>query len=115
MKARNFKNYKELLTSCDIGLSTVMLKKSLITKKCKFSRLKTKEDFVLWLSILKKNVLIAAFNKNLTTWRKLNQSLSSSITQKLKDGYTLYSKYVGFNFFKSLFYLFLLSINSLRK
>ena len=54
MRAKPYKSYKELLTSCDIGLSTVMLKKSLITKKCQFSELKTKEDFVLWLLILKR-------------------------------------------------------------
>ena len=53
MKAKNFKNYRQLLFSCDIGLSTVMLKK-LITKNCRFPKLKTKEDFVLWLLILKK-------------------------------------------------------------
>ena len=115
IKARDFKNYRELLTSCDIGLSTVMLKKNLITRKCKFSGLKTKEDFILWLSILKRNFIIVALNKNLTTWRKLNGSLSSSVLQKLKDGFTLYTKYAGFNFFKSLIYLFLLSVNSLRK
>lgn len=115
MRAKIYKNYKELLTSCDIGLSTVMLKKRLITKNCQFSKLKTKEDFVLWLLILKKNFMIGALNKNLTTWRKLNDSLSSSVVQKLRDGYMLYYKCMGFNFFKSLIYLFLLSINSLIK
>ena len=115
MKAKSYKNYKELITSCDIGLSTVMLKKSLISKNCKFSKLKTKEDFVLWLLILKKNIMIGALNRNLTIWRKLDGSLSSSTIQKLIDGYTLYNKYMGFNFLKSLVYLFLLSVNFLKK
>ena len=86
MKAKTFKNYKQLLFSCDIGLSTVMLKKKIITKTCKFPSLKTKEDFVLWLLILKKNITIRSLDRNLTKWRKLNDSLSSSIFQKLKDG-----------------------------
>ncbi len=115
MKAKIFKNYKQLLISCDIGLSTVMLKKSLITKNCKFPKLKTKEDFVLWLLILKKNIIIGALDKNLTIWRKLDNSLSSSILQKLKDGFSLYNKYMKFNFLKSFFYLLILSINFLRK
>ena len=115
MIANTFNDYKKLLFSCDIGLSTVMLKKDLISKKCRFPNLKTKEDFVLWLSILKKNVVIGALNKNLTSWRKLDVSLSSSVMQKLKDGYRLYYNYMKFNFIKSFFYLIILSINSLRK
>ena len=105
MKAKSFENYKQLLFSCDIGLSTVMLKKKIITKNCKFPNLKTKEDFALWLMILKKNIIIGSLNKNLTKWRKLDNSLSSSIFQKLKDGYTLYHNYMKYNFLKSLWYL----------
>ena len=42
-------------------------------------------------------------------------TLFSSVSQKLKDGYTLYNDYMKYNFLKSLWYLLLLSINSLRK
>ena len=115
MKAKVIDNYKNLLFSCDIGLSTVMLRKKLISKNCQFPNLKTKEDFVLWLMILKKNVKIGSLDKNLTTWRKLNNSLSSSVLQRLKDGFTLYNKYMKFNIFKSFIYLLILSINSLKK
>ncbi len=115
MKAKTFKDFKKLLLSCNIGLSTVILKKNLITKNCQFPNLKTKEDFVLWLLILKKNITIGALDKNLTTWRKLGNSLSSSIFQKIKDGYTLYREYMKFSILKSIFLLFILSLNSLRK
>ena len=115
MKAKVIDNCKNLLFSCDIGLSTVMLRKKLISKNCQFPNLKTKEDFVLWLMILKKNVKIGSLDKNLTTWRKLNNSLSSSVLQRLKDGFTLYNKYMKFNIFKSFIYLLILSINSLKK
>ena len=115
MIAKTFKNYPQLLPSCDIGLSTIILKKNIITKNCKFSKLKTKEDFVLWLLILKKNITIGGFDKNLTTWRKLDNSLSSSIIHKLKDGFKVYNQYMKFNFFKSIFYLLILSINFLKK
>ena len=115
IKARTFVDYKKLLFSCDIGLYTVMLKKKIISRNCQFPNLKTKEDFVLWLLILKKNIKIGSLNKNLTTWRKLDNSLSSSIFQKLKDGFTLYYQYMNFNFFKSFLYLLILSINSFKK
>ena len=63
----------------------------------------------------KKNVTIGALDKNLTTWRKLNNSLSSSLLQKLKDGFILYNKYMKFSFLKSFYYLAILSVNFLRK
>lgn len=115
MKARLFKNYNQLLFSCDIGLSTVMMKKKLISKNCQFSNSKTKEDFILWLLILKKNITIGALDKCLTSWRKLNDSLSSSIYQKLKDGFMLYNKHLKLNILKSFLCLVILSINSLKK
>ncbi len=115
MKAKNFINYKKLLLSCDIGLSTVMLKKKIISKKCQFPKIKTKEDFVLWLLIMKKNIKIFALDENLTTWRKLDNSLSSSIIQKLRDGFDVYKNYMKFNILKSFYYLLILSANSLIK
>ena len=115
MYAKTFKNYKQLLLSCDIGLSTVMMKKNLITKNCKFPNLKTKEDFTLWLLILKKKITIGSLNKCLTNWRKLNNSLSSSILQKLRDGFILYNVFMKYSISKSIWYLLMLSINSLKK
>ena len=114
-QARNFYNTKDLLKSCDIGLSTVVMSKEIISEDCKFPDMKTKEDFVLWLKILNKNIYIQSINVNLSYWRKLDNSLSSSILQKLFDGYKVYNKHMKFNFFKSVYYVFCLSINYLRK
>ena len=44
-------NYKELLKSCDIGLSTVIIKKDILKNNNFFCKLKTKEDFKLWLKL----------------------------------------------------------------
>ena len=78
------KKVDDLIDSPDIGLSTVILKKELIDSQTKFSNLKTKEDFVLWLKILQKNIFIGSLNETLTSWRKLDNSLSSSVLQKNK-------------------------------
>ena len=114
-KARSFKNYKELLPSCDIGLSTVVAKKKIFTKGIKFSKLKTKEDFVLWLKILKKNIDIRGINKNLAIWRATDNSLSSSSVQKIKDAFFVYFKYMNFNLIKSFYYIFILTFNFIKK
>jgi len=108
-------NYKQLLKSCDIGLSTIILDKKLIKNNTKFASIKTKEDYVLWLQITQNEKKIYALPNNLTKWRKLDNSLSSSKFQKIKDGYLVYRKYMKFNQVKSIFYLCLLSVNFLLK
>jgi teichuronic acid biosynthesis glycosyltransferase TuaG len=92
-----------------------MIKKNIFTNDLKFPNLKTKEDFVLWLKFLKKNYKIFSINTDLTSWRKLNNSLSSSTLQKLIDGFNVYNKFMKFNFIKSLYYLIVLCANYLRK
>ena len=107
-------NYQMLLKSCDIGLSTVMMLKNLLIKT-KFPNIKTKEDYVLWLKILKKDQYIHSINKFLTYWRDTHDSLSSNKIQKISDGYKVYRKYLKFNPIKSFFFLTLLSLNFLKK
>jgi len=114
-KARNINNIKDILKSCDIGLSTVMIKKSLIRHNIKFPNLKTKEDFIFWIRLLKNKVKFKSLNKNLTHWRVTKNSLSSSTYQKLIDGFRVYNIYLKFSIIKSCFYLFLLSFNYFLK
>jgi teichuronic acid biosynthesis glycosyltransferase TuaG len=113
--ARNFYEVEDLLYSCDIGLSTIILKKNIFSKNIKFPNTKTKEDFILWLKLLKKKIPIIGLNKKLTYWRKLDNSLSSSTVQKIYDGFKVYYIYMNYGFFKSIFNLFYLSINFLKK
>ena len=54
--------YKDLLKSCDIGLSTVMIKKTLLKNRY-FAKLKTKEDYILWLKLAKKKNVFYAIKK----------------------------------------------------
>ena len=103
------------MKSCDIGLSSVIAEKSLFNEEVLFVNLNTKEDFVLWLSILKKNIWIFGLDQDLLYWRKTKNSLSSSIIQKLIDGYRVYRVYMKLGIISSVYYLFLLSINYLKK
>ena len=114
-KARDFNKVKDLLKSCDIGLSTVILYKKILSDELQFPNLKSKEDFVLWLKILDRGINISSMDTPLTSWRKLDDALSSSKLQKLFDGYLVYRKYMNFNSIKSFIYLLLLSFNYLLK
>ena len=108
--------FKKLVDSCDIGLSTVVLKSSLLKKKnLNFPQLKTKEDYVLWLNLANEGVKMFGLNESLSSWRKSNISLSSSSLQKIFDGYKVYRYYLRFSILKSLYSLFILSMNFLIK
>ena len=115
-KAEKSLSFKKLLNSCDIGLSTVVIKKELFeNKKYRFGKTKTKEDYILWLLLAKNGIKISGIDENLTFWRKSKNSLSSSSIQKIIDGYKVYRHYLHYNWLKSLFFLILLSINYMLK
>jgi len=114
-KAKNYIRFGDLLKSCNIGLSTVVLKKKTFSKNLFFPNLKTKEDYVLWLNLSKSGIDILGIKKYLSKWNKVENSLSSNSIQKLIDGFRVYKNHLKFNFFKSIYYLVLLSINFLKK
>tara|TARA_B100000989_G_scaffold285589_1_gene253424 strand:- start:4934 stop:5677 length:744 start_codon:yes stop_codon:yes gene_type:complete len=115
-EAKRLLSFKDLVRSCDIGLSTVVLKKKLFDNpNYRFANLKTKEDYVLWLKLAKDGILLNGLNENLVSWRKNNKSLSSSVIQKIMDGYKVYNSYLKFNIFKSIIFLLILSINSMTR
>ena len=114
--AKNKITFQDLIESCDIGLSTVILKLSLLNKnKLFFPRIKTKEDYVLWLKVVKKIKIIRGIDTKLTYYRKTKGSLSSNKLVSLINGYKVYRNYMNYGVIKSFFYLFKLSINSLKK
>jgi len=106
--------YSDLLKSCDVGLSTVIIKRNLI-KKNLFPKIKTKEDYVVWLKLAKKQVKIIGLDNNLTKWRRLNNSLSSSIIQKIVDAYRVYRYYENQSIISTIFRIFILSIHAIKK
>ena len=115
-KTEKDSNFNKLINSCDIGLSTVMVNRTVFNnKEHRFAKIKTKEDYVLWLILAKHDVKILGINDILTSWRKTKGSLSSSTFQKLQDGYKVYRIYLKYSRLKSLFCLMRLSINYILK
>ena len=112
--AKKNTTYNELLKSCDIGLSTVILERSIL-KNFKFGNTKTKEDYILWLKLAKNNINIFGIKKLLSNWRKDKKSLSSNVFQKLKDAFIVYFRYEKFNFILSCLFTIRLSLNYLIK
>ncbi len=114
--AQKIISFKQLRNSCDIGLSTVIMKRDIFEdEKLRFGKTKTKEDFILWLLLAKKGIDINGLNEYLVLWRKNSGSLSSSNIQKLIDGYSVYRNYLQYSKIKSSFFLIILSLNSMLK
>ena len=96
-KARDLLSINEVLKSCDIGLSTVIIERKVIVKtNAKFPKLVTKEDFVFWLMLFKKEYKFYGYDKYLTNWTDAKNSLSSSVIQKFSDGFKVYYHYMNF-------------------
>lgn len=105
IKSPNIIKFRDLLFSCDIALSSVIINSKLL-KSEKFPNLKTKEDYLLWLKLSKKNIKMMGIDKNFVFWRKTHNSLSSSVMQKLKDAFLVYNKYLKINFLFSIILIF---------
>ena len=115
-KAPSYMDFQKLKNSCDIGLSTVMVKKNIFKNdEYKFANLRTKEDYVLWLKLARDKIIMKSMKQNLTSWRKSKNSLSSSAIQKIIDGYRVYRVHLKYGRLKSLYYLAILSINFILK
>lgn len=110
-KSLNFKNLKQ---SCDIGLSTVVMKREILKKDKLFANFSTKEDYYLWLKIANTGEIFHYINLPLSCWRKTPNSLSSSIIQKLIDSYKVYFHFEK-NFFISIYRIIILSFNYIIK
>ena len=115
-KAPSYVDFKKLRNSCDIGLSTVMVRNDIFKNaEYRFANLKTKEDYVLWLMLAKDKIEMRSIQENLSSWRKSKNSLSSSTIQKIIDGYKVYRIYLKYGRLKSLYCLVILSINFILK
>jgi teichuronic acid biosynthesis glycosyltransferase TuaG len=115
-KAKKKLYLKNLLNSCDIGLSTVMIDFKFLKKNnLKFPAIKTKEDYILWLQILQKISFIRGINIKLTNYRKRKKSLSSNKMTSIINGYRVYKDYMKMGYLESFYRLLILSLNSLRK
>jgi len=106
-------SYKDLLKSCEIGLSTVMIRKKIINNEL-FTNLKTQEDLAAWLKITKKHKAFF-LNEMLVNWYKTKNSLSSNFIQKICDAFKVFYFYQKLPLFKSFYYLIILSTNSIKR
>ena len=108
-------NYKGLLKSCDIATSSVIIHKEILKKDLLFSNFKTKEDYCLWLKIIKKQKKLYGMSNILLFWRSSKNSLSDSLAQKLYDAFKVYHISENYNVFIAIYFVVRLSLFALIK
>ena len=108
-------NYGSLLKSCDIATSSVIVSRNILRGKNLFTNFKTKEDYSLWLKIVKKEKELNGINTNLVFWRSVRNSLSSSFFQKLIDAFKVYKISENYNSIISTYLVIRLSMFALLK
>ncbi|WP_440653723.1 glycosyltransferase [Candidatus Pelagibacter sp. HIMB1506] len=106
--------YENLIKSCDIGLSTVLLSAEL-AKKNLFPNISTKEDYVCWLKIVRKINNLHSDKEVTTIYRRRGKSLSSNFLIKFVNAYKVYHNFEKFGHIRSIIYTFRLSIYYLLK
>ena len=114
VNVKNKMTHKNFLKSCDIGLSTVVMKRS-IFDNFKFNRIKTKEDYLLWLQLSKSKYKFIGIKKILSFWRVNRNSLSNNIIQKIKDSFRIYYKFEKQSFLKTIISIVVLSFLAFKK
>ena len=106
--------YKDLLRECPIACSSVLLKKKIL-KNITFKKLKTKEDYMLWLELSKKGYRLSGINKPLSIYRVRSNSLSSMHFNKIYSAFIIYSSYLNYSFLFSVIFVIRLYGNAFKK
>lgn len=68
--------------------------------------IRNRQDWILWLGILKKIKVAFTINEPLAIYRKRSGSISSNKIKMIRFHWIVYYKELNFGFFRSIFYLF---------
>ena len=105
--------YKNLLKQNSISCSAVLIEKQLLLDN-PFHADEVHEDYLCWLTILKKIGKAYGVREALSVRRLTVGSKSRNKFKAIKMSYNTYKKH-GLNFFKRCFYTFCNAINGLKK
>jgi glycosyltransferase involved in cell wall biosynthesis len=107
-------NYKQLLKGDVIGCLTGMYSVNKLGK-IYFLHERCGEDYILWLSILKKGYTAYAVPKVLALYRVGHSSISSNKLQTPQRTWKVYRKYEQLSLVKSIFCFIIYAIRGFRK
>ncbi|WYP25851.1 glycosyltransferase family 2 protein [Alkalihalobacillus sp. FSL W8-0930] len=94
--------YDQLLKNTIIGCLTVMLNIDVLGK-VQMPTIKTRQDFVLWLTILKSGHQAYGLDEELACYRKVSTSISSNKLKTAKRNWSIYRENEGLPLWKACY------------
>ena len=104
IKCPKILTYNKLLKNNYVGCLTVIYDTKTLGKLL-MPKIRKRQDWVLWLSIMKKIILTKGLSTSLSIYRDRIHSISSSKFDLLKYNWSVYHKELGFNKIISFYYL----------
>ncbi|MCO5259144.1 MAG: glycosyltransferase family 2 protein [Crocinitomicaceae bacterium] len=104
IKAKPAVTYADLLKTCSIGCSSVMLDTTQFDS-IQFPNIRKRQDYALWLKLLKKVDRAYGLDEPLTVYRVRNDSISSNKFKAASYQWHVYFKVEQLGFFSSIYYL----------
>ena len=113
IKEPAFTHYNQLLKYNSIGCSEAIVKKECLGN-CRFKKI-GHEDYLFWLTFLKKGGVAANTNKVLLIYRERELSVSGNKARAAKWTWNIYRKELELNFFKASFYFLHYAVKGLER
>lgn len=107
-------DFKYLLRKTDISCLTAVYDQELIGKYF-MPELKRKQDYVLWLSILKDGIESVPYPEVLAYYRQRKNSTTSNKTKLIFEHFKLLHNHIKLNFFSSCWYTAFWGLNGIKK
>ena len=98
-------SYNQMLYSNKIGCLTVIYNVQALGK-IYMPLIRKRQDYALWLVILKREKYVYGFDKILSLYRVRSESISNNKLEMLKWNWKLFREIENFSFLKSLYYVF---------
>lgn len=96
-------HYKDLLKTNYIGCLTVILRKSAF-KNLQFPDMRKRQDYALWLTLLKDGAKVYCSNEVLARYRYGHISTTSNKLKSIMYTWRVYREFLEFNFLYSVYY-----------
>lgn len=113
-KVINKINYKSLLKKNYLSCDTVILKKEIMNSLI-IETNKKHEDYILWLSLIKKVKVVHGLELELANYRKRNNSRSSKKIENIIEIFKIYKNKEKINIFLSILYTTMYIVNGIWK
>lgn len=107
-------DYNRLLKDNVIGCLTVMLDREIVGQVSMIN-IRTRQDWVLWLDILKRGYLAHGIEETLALYRERNDSVSSNKIKMIKQNWRVYREIEKISLYKSVWLFFCLVFLKLKR